>query len=333
MKRVKSCLSYKLWIISAVLLLILFPITGCDNKRGISVLSNKDKSQILADARPYLKEIRTDDINLRRIAIPIVSSCASADKECQINKIYREIADKYKYRADPRNNGLIQDPSNTIRIRGGDCEDLTILMMSLLENIGIDTYLVLTKNHAYALACGIDVDSLQEEIIISMNKKETLYEEQVLIEAESAKYYGGKGQYAENPFIISYSIVSDQAIDTELVPSGESLQAWANNKEYESFTECSKKNIFKVFGDCKMNRNGGVLLINNNTSDAKVSIKIEVTYNKIKEIIIHKYSFNDKECIALDPTLGENGYPGYGVDISGEKIAIDPISQEYVFLK
>ena len=46
-------------------------------------------------------------------------------------------------------------------IGGGDCEDLTILLNSYLENLGIETYLVLTDNHAYTLACDIDPKKLK----------------------------------------------------------------------------------------------------------------------------------------------------------------------------
>jgi hypothetical protein len=38
----------------------------------------------------------------------------------------------------------------------GDCEDQTILLMSMLESVGIDSLIVFTEGHAYPMACTQD---------------------------------------------------------------------------------------------------------------------------------------------------------------------------------
>lgn len=132
---------------------------------GIIVRENTDNiflDEEIQDAKPYLDEIVSDNIELRSYANSIVSDCQ--DKECQINSIYRYIVENFNYLSDPVGVELIQTPQETIDIGGGDCEDLSILFISLLENIGIKAYLVLTDNHAYALAVDVDTDNLWKYI-------------------------------------------------------------------------------------------------------------------------------------------------------------------------
>ena len=50
----------------------------------------------------------------------------------------------------------LQTPQEIIQSKEGTCEDLTRLIISLLENIGIKTYLVLTEDHIYPMALNID---------------------------------------------------------------------------------------------------------------------------------------------------------------------------------
>jgi hypothetical protein len=37
--------------------------------------------------------------------------------------------------------------------------------------------------------------------------------------------------------------------------------------------------------------------------------------------------------VVLDPTAGVYGYPGYDAELTGEKIAFNPKTKEYVFLE
>ena len=129
---------------------------------------------VVQRAEPYICKIVFEDVSLRTQAASIVRGCPSGDKECQINKLYRYVVENYDYYSDPRSREFIQSPSETMKIKGGDCEDLTILLTSLLENLGIKTYLVLTEDHAYSLACDVDTEDLwqyiQESIITQASK-------------------------------------------------------------------------------------------------------------------------------------------------------------------
>lgn len=143
------------------LLLISVVLIGCSQYIQEFV---SETDPVVQDAEPYISKIVFEDSYLRKLATWIVSKCPYGDKECQINEIYRYIVENYNYYSDPRQTEYIQSPLETINYKGGDCEDLSILLNSLLENIGIKTYLVLTEDHAYSLACGINTEELQEYV-------------------------------------------------------------------------------------------------------------------------------------------------------------------------
>ena len=290
---------------------------------------------VVQRAEPCISKIVFDDINLRAQAASIASGCPSGDKECQINKLYRYVVENYDYYSDPRSSEFIQSPSETMKIKGGDCEDLTILLSSLLENLGIKTYIVLTEDHVYCLACDVNIDHLQEEIFFSLNKEETWGDETISVGPLAARYYGGDGEQLEYSFEIKYSIDSSDPVDIVVVPSSESLALWSQGESYTYYPACSKEGVYRTSGSCLMDRIGGIMIINYNEHRVAVDIKLDVVYLAldVDTFSIFYYSTNGAKCVILEPALGEYGYPGYDTNIVGEKVAIDPISKEYHYLK
>ncbi len=289
----------------------------------------------LSEAKPYLDKIILEDINLRSKAIAITQNCSSGSKECYINEVYRHVVKNYDYYADPRNDEFIQSPFETIQLGGGDCEDLTILLSSLLENIGIETYLVLTEDHAYSLACNVNIEDLQEEIVSSSNIEQNLYDETISLDSNYAKYYGGNGEETDVPFEIKYEIDSDKAIDVLAVPSSESLDDWSKGKSYDYYPSCSRESVYRISESCSINQYGGVLMVNEGNEDAVVSIKVDAIYLALdpETFSTKYYEMDDKKCVVLDATVGEYGYPGYDTDLEGEKKAIDPVTRNYFYLE
>ena len=290
---------------------------------------------VVQRAEPYISKIVFEDINLRAQAASIASSCPSGDKECQVNKLYRCVVENYDYYSDPRSSEFIQSPSETMKVKGGDCEDLTILLSSLLENLGVKTYIVLTETHAYCLACDVNIDHLQEEIISTLNKEETWYDETISVGPYAARYYGGDGEQSEYSFEIKYSMDSSDPVDIVVVPSSESLALWSQGESYTHYPAYSKEGVYRTSGSCLMDRRGGIMIINDNEHRVAVDIKLDVVYLvlDVDTFSTSYYSINDAKCVILEPTLGEYGYPGYDTNIVGEKVAIDPISKEYHYLK
>jgi len=294
-----------------------------------------NEDPIVKSARPYVDEIVLNDANIRNKALSISSDCSSGETECQVNEIYRYVVENYEYQNDPINKEKIKSPSKTIFDEGGDCEDFAILLSSLLENIDIETYLVLTDDHAYALACGIDINALEQEVIESFNRNENLLDETVILDSYYAYYYGWDGEDAEQAFILDYEVSSDRSIDVIVTSSSESLDKWANRESYDSYASCSRRDVKQYHGTCTMNKYGGLLIINENSGKARVNVKINIKYNDLN-LEEFKTSFEevDKEdCIILDGTGGEYSYPGYSEEIKEARVAISPSTGEYYVLE
>ena len=289
----------------------------------------------IKESEKYFNEIIYEDIELRSFATSMTDGCFSGDKECQLNSIYKYIVNNFKYYSDPRSREFIQSPYDTIKVRGGDCEDLTILLNSLLENIGIKTYIVLTKTHAYSLACGVDIDHLQEEIISSFEKENTVIDEVISIDPYSARIFGGSGDEIGYLMEFTWDIESDKSVDVHVVPSSDELDLWAKGESYTYYPDCSKDGILKASDSCVVSKYVGIMVINEGYSSAMVDIEVKtkVTMIDLDKFATNYYSIGGEKCVVLDSTLGEYGYPGYDTYLEGEKIAIDPVTKETINLK
>ena len=326
---------------------------------------------VIQRAEPYISKVVFDDINLRTQAASIVRGCPSGDKECQINKLYRYAVENYDYYSDPRSREFIQSPSETMKVKGGDCEDLTILLNSLLENLGIKTYLVLTEDHAYCLACGVDTgyedlwQYIQESIITQASKdlgqKEDMKvviengnlfvvkekQQTFVLKEGSVYYYGGDGSKFTSPIEymnIKYDVSSSQPLTIYVVPSRAEFELMSEGQTVKHYPSCQKQNILKISDLCDgLTNHGGLILENGNlglisNKDATVDLKINFyfyysPYELLADQKISYYEGDNQKCIVLDATVGRYGYPGYDANPEGEKIALDPITKEYIYLK
>ena len=98
---------------------------------------------------------------VRELAIAEIAPCESLDRACEIFHMLNYVAKEVKYVNDP-NAGLVpmgddvQSPDRTRQLMAGDCEDQTILLMTMLESVGIQTMIIFTEGHAYPMACTIE---------------------------------------------------------------------------------------------------------------------------------------------------------------------------------
>ena len=236
MGRFKEILKIAFWAI-LIIVIIAFYFSGNDNSYS-----------------QYSSKIVFDDIGLRTEASNLAKDCPSGNKECQLNSVYSAVVKQYNYYSDPRTKELIQTPYETMKVKGGDCEDLTILLNSLLENIGIKTYLVLTEDHAYSLACGIDIEKLQYEIMNSFNKEISFYDESFSLNPLYAKYLSGT--QSSVPLELEWSLDSNEPITINFVDNETALNFWAEGKSYNYYPSCSKSDILRASGNCLV---GGVM--------------------------------------------------------------------------
>lgn len=330
--------------ISIIVFLLLVFTTGC-----FDFISNFDIDPVVMRANPYIKKIISDDEELHSYALAAIQDCQLQNKVCILNGIYRFIVENYDYIPDPEDEEIIQTPQETIAKNGGDCEDLSILLISLLENVGLTCYLVLTDTHAYALAVDIDSDLLWhyvEESLIAQaeqdnneNIKQT-FADAITLKPRSSWYYGGNGSTLSDSFeslTFYYNVTSTRPIDVYFVPSIQDFHSFGNDSSFYQFQSCRHLNKKEINDSCSMKTNGGIILSNDGFRSSSVTINIEQYfkpsfYSLFKNNTISSYMIDGKQCIVLDPTAGSYGYPGYDANVSGEKIAFNPISKDYVYL-
>ncbi len=304
-------------------------------------------------AKPYIDKIVPDDAQLRDLADAIVQDYP--DKEGKVNAVYRYIVEDFTYIADPENGESIQSPFETLDTKGGDCEDLTILACSLLENIGIRTYLVLTESHAYGLVSGIDPDSLwtyingslQEQFIEDHNMVSAM-NEVLELDARHVYYYGGDGSafpieaatFGDSvvkiqSLEIDYSVWSSEPVNIYILPSRDEFDNLVDRKSFEHYPDCQEQEAYQAEGKCEIPRYGGIAIQNPTSRDAVVNAGVTFSYEVYFEgLKVTYYTLEGEQAIVLELTAGEYGYPGYSPLVEAEtKFAIDPITKEYFSLE
>lgn len=70
----------------------------------------------------------------------------------RIEGIYYYVVRNTRYIDDPKGIDVVKTAQETINDGGGDCEDLSLLMISLLENVGVNTYFIEGRLHTALLA-------------------------------------------------------------------------------------------------------------------------------------------------------------------------------------
>ncbi len=78
----------------------------------------------------------------RQLAVRIINNfpCPHKNYDCYVYAIAKWIRDHIKYVKDVNGYETLQTPDNTLRIRGGDCDDHALLAATLFEAIGLKTY-------------------------------------------------------------------------------------------------------------------------------------------------------------------------------------------------
>jgi hypothetical protein len=304
-------------------------------------------------AKPYIEKIVVDDAELKELASAIVED--HSEKEGKVNAIYRYIVEGFSYVADPEDTESIQSPFETLDLEGGDCEDLAILACSLLENIGIKTYLVLTENHAYALVSGIDSDnlwkyinkSLEEQFIEDHNMVSSVYET-LQLSSGYVYYYGGDGEVF--PIVaatfgdsvvkiesleIDYSISSSEPVNIYILPSKDEFDNLVQRRSFQYYPECVEQGVYQAQATCEIPRYGGTAIQNPTSRDATADVEVTFSYKVYFEgLKVTYYTLENEQAIVLELTAGEYGYPGYSpVEEAEKSIAIDPITEEYFYLE
>ncbi|NIO22202.1 MAG: hypothetical protein GTN76_16115 [Candidatus Aenigmarchaeota archaeon] len=100
------------------------------------------------DGGIYQNEFNTSSV--RNIAVSSVVKYEGPNTYAtKVFAIYNEVSKRIFYVSDPRKDEYIADPKETWEVRGGDCDDFSILLASLYEAIDIDASIVEVHNKTY----------------------------------------------------------------------------------------------------------------------------------------------------------------------------------------
>ncbi len=341
---------------------------------GLTALSlnsfSQNREKYLENIVPYQKEIVISDESLKQYAKEITQGCKT--KECEVSKIYSHILENYEYEKDSNGKEIIKNPYETFKDKKGDCEDLTILLNSLLENMGIDTYLVWndregydTINHIYNLTCGIDLNKIAENIHSTRINK--LYNDflkkglnvkkvdgdlflqvdinkSVWISPNDFYALGSPGEELEKVFDwkkIEYKLNSTKPLDLLAVPTMEDYQNFVDGKKYQYYVDSKKENVSRLEEDLgKFNKKIALIIQNNNSEKAHLDLQIRdyrhISNKEIlKDVQIKNYKINQERCIVLEPSFEDREslfYPGAEGENKGENIAIGSKTKELIYL-
>ena len=113
----------------------------------------KDVANLLVSGNymGYLSRIDYRDKQINILATRTVLGC-NDDELKKTAAILDFVSNEIQYVSDPGDGmEFAKDPATTLAAGGGDCEDQTLLLCSMLETVGLKTYLVFTDDHVFAL--------------------------------------------------------------------------------------------------------------------------------------------------------------------------------------
>lgn len=103
----------------------------------------------------YAESITLDMIDgsdplVKEVADRIASiACESGQRVCQAKAMFYFVRDNFDYVSDPNSVEYVKNARQSLMVRGGDCEDGSLLVASLLDAIGIRWRLVFIPRHVY----------------------------------------------------------------------------------------------------------------------------------------------------------------------------------------
>lgn len=310
---------------------------------------------VIKQVRAYLDTIVMDNELIKTYANLIIKDCDSSDIECQVNALYRYLIKNYNY-IDESDPVTIQDPTTSIGSLEGNFADLTVLLCSMMENLGIKTYLAVTEEHVYPMICNLDKDTLWDHIESSLiSQVENDWGEEIIqnnestivIPSNSIFYYGGAANQSFGEYIeylnISYWIDSNKPLHMYVISTenlNEKISNLQNGLDFTHYSEWEIESLVSRIGDItNLDKYSGIILANEGSENATVQFKkLEFYfrpsfYNQYSKDDIMFLYLNEEGYIMLDPSLGDYGFPGYDTSIEGEITVIDPITFEYYFIE
>ncbi len=287
-----------------------------------------------ATAVPYVENVDIKNEYFKNLARELTKDCPDQDRNCLIFKAYRYVVKNLRYIHDRVGIGQedqIISPLNTIKRGGGDCEDLTGVLNSILSALNVPNYVVLTHRHAYSLACGIDAEKMNA-LIINGLVKESVTEKKVTLKGQSVVWYSTSFNNRLDKSTV-LNLTSDSPIDFYFVPNTRDYRNLYNNRPIALVNDCFAKNTKSIAGKrcATTNKDIHLMFYNPLKKPAKVNFRAVTKYYAFSgdrpklSLITHK----NEKCILLEATLDDSGYPGFANQRGRENLAINPKSWEW----
>jgi hypothetical protein len=270
---------------------------------------------------------------LRALAFSKIHTCPPGDHSCALVRLYCYVQQDIGYVSDPVAREHIQSPDTTLTVGAGDCEDLSILLASLLENVGIPTYLTFTRHHAYVLACGVDPATIRETIEETYTgpPRARVSDETLSIAPHTVRSWSLP---LSRPSRGAYRLTATEPIDRTVVPTAEDADAARHGRQYRAYG-CSRDQIVQLDTDCQVGATTQLLV--RNRADHSVQLTARLRYEETSArphvpLTLQMYPLNGQICLALDPSLKGVAFPGQTMpSVAGEpeRIAIDRTGRQH----
>jgi hypothetical protein len=97
------------------------------------------------------REAYVENVNIREEFAPYVLHC-EGNQMCVIDTLSKNLMNRTSYLG--QFEGKLSSPDRVLRVNGGDCEDLSVLMVSVLRQFGVKAYVdcSISAGHCVAFA-------------------------------------------------------------------------------------------------------------------------------------------------------------------------------------
>lgn len=303
-----------IFTIVAVIILVIFTLKTINRKNNNSIIPKgyQDTPGKHYDKYySYKKVIDKNNIHLRRLAAETTKSCAPNNKECMMINIYEYVRSRINYLGDPVSEELIQTPMETLSLKAGDCEDLAILLSSILYNVGIKSYLVHVPGHIYTLGCGIDTNNFKNELKKKYQTNRHLFKTNKYFSGRSLWHVQLNKNYYREP--LNIKLKSSKPVDLYALDSKPDINRLMSGQSYTYMPDCTYHDIKYLETSCYLAA-GNIIALKIKHEETRVNISGTGKTNIPKTPRF--YDINNEKCITLDPAIkGNAGFAGMEMEI------------------
>lgn len=244
----------------------------------------------------YSSKVYKDDPALEALVANITAPCGE-DVYCKVQNIFEYVRRNVPYVGEPNGINNILPPYETLG-KGGDCEDLSILLASMLNTVtGVKPYLIAVPEHMYVMACGLTGGQVFKPTYNVVYDKSTLVSDRRYMVMEL-----GKNKH------IRIMAQSGGKFSIMVFPSKFEQKKHMEKRPSSYFPDCSADGVSVFSKECVFPNNGAVIMLSG-TQEASVNMQIE----SVHVPDTRQYSFDNMPCVMLDPS-----YRGSGADIGEE---------------